>query len=529
MTARKPHVFCQRYIPLLESSVMMFFSPGGVGKSFAAIVTAVEFVEENKDKKAVLWLTEDAEGETRQRYERTIKGRHNKREYYDSRIHFITQEPLRLTRLTDNNAELTEEFWDIRMALLDYSLVVFDPLLQFNGGEENSNTHAGVLMGSLKSWAAEENKVILLLHHASVTKDEKMKARGAGEWVNGCRGVYEVAVVRDEQGVVDAGRLNKRRFKLFKDNGISYYFRDKATGLAERDLEVFPESFEVEEIERNHGDKVYISVAHHNDEKNPHGFKKKTIDFSRIHEAVTLGTCYSPYIFANEHRLSSNNLGGSDIMCFDFDNGLTLKDAAKRFSKYRSLIITTKSHQLKGVDRFRAIVKLKTPLYVPEVDYADFMQALFDKVGDVDPATKDLARFFYASPKNAEYMYSDSYELFDWEPVYNEMKRKKVIEKITTQKRKKLDFSNYNPANTLPPDTSFNDRNGGIITFDTARSTLSTGDKISVECRHGHGHNKGQGPKYNKAAFIKKANNGNVFYHCSGGKCAFEEALWCEE
>jgi hypothetical protein len=215
-------------------------------------------------------------------------------------------------------------------------------------------------------------------------------------------------------------------------------------------------------------------------------------------------------------------------MCFDFDNGVSLAEATKRFSKYKSLIITTKSHQKNGVDRFRAFIQLKTPLYVPEVDYADFMQSLFDKIGDVDPATKDLARFFYASPKDAQHIYSDSYDLFDWRPIYDEMKRKKVVEKITNQKRKKLDFKNYNPENTLPADTSFNDHSGGAVTFQMARDTLGIGDKLKVECRHGHGHNKGQGPKYNKAAFIKKADNGNVFYHCSGGKCAFEEALWCE-
>ena len=28
---------------------------------------------------------------------------------------------------------------------------------------------------------------------------------------------------------------------------------------------------------------------------------------------------------------------------------------------------------------------------------------------------------------------------------------------------------------------------------------------------------------------VKKADNGNVYYHCSGGRCAHEETLWCGE
>jgi len=528
MTARKPHVYCKRYVPLLESSVMMYFSGGGVGKSWASIHTAVEFVEENQEKKAVLWLTEDAEGETRDRYERIIKGRRHTRDFYDTRVHFIQQEPLKLTKLTDGNAIITDEFWDIRLDLMDYSLVVFDPLLQFNGGDENNNTHAGILMGALKTWAAEENKVILLLHHATVKMDGSPKSRGAGEWMNGCRGVYEVAMVLDDKGQVDTDRKNKRNFKLAKDNGLSYHFRDVATGLLERSLIVFPPQDDIKEEVVNPPDKVFISLAPHNDAKNPKGFEKKKINFSDLHKVVTYGGCYSPYIFANGHRLSSNNLGGADLMCFDFDNGLTLAEGFKRFSKYQSLLVTTRSHGPKG-DRFRAFVKLKTPLHVPEFDYADFMDALFNKIGDVDPATKDLARFYFASPSNAEYMYTDGTDLFDWVPVYEEMKKKKVIQAITKKRVQKVDFTNYNPSNTLPPDTLFTTRNGGGKTFADLKRSLSIGDKEVVQCRQGYGHNNGQGPEHNAAAFVKMANNGNVFYHCSGAKCAGDEALWCEE
>jgi hypothetical protein len=507
----------------------MLYSGGGVGKSFAAIRESMEYVAENPAKQAALWLTEDSEGETRRRYERLVDVFKQPKSFFDSRISFIAQEPVRLTKMQDGNAVLADEFLDIRLALVDYSLLVFDPLLQFNGCDENSNTHAGVLMGALKEWAAEEQKVILLLHHATwAGQSGKIKPRGAGEWVNGTRGVYEISRPEEEW------KKDMRLFTLTKDNGLSYYFRNPYTDKPERELDVFPPFVKEPENETDTGDKITISVALHNDMKNPKGFDPYETDFDALHRVVTDGCCYSPYLFADGHRKNENNLGGAEVMCFDFDNGLTLEQGIKRFSNYQSLIVTTKSHQKNGNgDRFRVFLRLKTPLTIPSDDYSDFMDGLFEAVKDVDPATKDLARFYFASPKDAFHKYSESKKRYDWEPLYEQVKRKKVIDGIEKERDKRRERKpqrepGKEPENTLPVDTVFTLRGGTTETFESFRRILSIGQKEVVQCRHGIDHG-GESPARNLAAFIKKHDNGNVYYHCSGGRCAHEDALWCAE
>jgi len=529
MTTRRPTVYIKHYLPLVEQSVMMIYSGGGVGKSFASIRVAVEFAEET-GKRVALWLTEDPEGENRDRYERIINERKKPREFYDAKISFISSEPVKFTKLHDGNAVLTDEYWESRIDLIDYGLVVIDPLLQFQGCDENSNTHAGVMMGAFKEWAAEEEKIILVLHHATAYKDGAVKPRGAGEWTNGTRGCYHIKKQLNSDNSDDYSARNKRIFKLTKENGLGYYFRNETTGEMERLLDVFPDKKEVE-YESTRPGMVRMSFADHNDARNPKGFESQTVEFSTLHELVTKNRCYSPYSFANGHRKNENNLGFSDVLCLDFDDGMNITEALAKFAKCHALIITTRSHTLEK-NRFRVIIRLKTPLAIQAEDHRDFMTTLFDLVGSVDPATKDMARFFFASPEGAEYWYTHG-EPFDWHLVYRQMIKKRTIEKLTGKIKGKEKFDRGTiqgpQSNTLPRSETFTTHRGQALSFGNLRETMSHGEKVKVQCRHGYGHNGGRGPDRNAAAFICKADNGNVFYHCSGGKCAGEGVIWCED
>ena len=114
LQSQRPPVFCKAYLPLVGSSVLMLYSGGGVGKSFAAIRVSLEYVNENPEKKAALWLTEDPEGETRHRYEEIVKSMPRDKEFYDQRIAFISHQPIKLTKLRDGNAIVSEEIKHIR-------------------------------------------------------------------------------------------------------------------------------------------------------------------------------------------------------------------------------------------------------------------------------------------------------------------------------------------------------------------------------------------------------------------------------
>jgi hypothetical protein len=211
--------------------------------SFSVIRIAMVYVAENPDRKAVLWLTEDSEGENYSRFSRLVGEFKQDTKYFQERVHFVVSSPLRFTKLEDGNATVTTEFLQTKLELADYSMIVFDPLLQFNGCDENSNTHAGVMMGAFKSWAAKEDKEILLLHHVTIYQDGGIKARGAGEWQNGCRCVYSVAYPMKVEGKKQVKDISscKRVFELIKDNGIGYQHFTNINGQKEKTLFVFPE------------------------------------------------------------------------------------------------------------------------------------------------------------------------------------------------------------------------------------------------------------------------------------------------
>lgn len=246
MSDKIPHVYNRNLIPLLESSVIMIYGQGGIGKSMAAIHSAIKFVENNPNKKAVLWLTEDSEGENRKRFVNLVKAFSDKpTDYFNSRIHFISSEPIRFTVLKDGNALPSSDFHIIESELKQYDLIVLDPLLQFQGGDENNNTHAGAMMGLLKSWTAEYQKIVLLLHHATFYADtpDKPRARGAKEWVNGTRGAYSLKRLKKPSVGATKDEImafyEKLEVTLEKDNGLSSVLMQKY-GSTTFNLTLFP-------------------------------------------------------------------------------------------------------------------------------------------------------------------------------------------------------------------------------------------------------------------------------------------------
>jgi len=536
LSKKRPRVYLQHLLPLQESAVMMLYAYGGVGKSFLAIRLAYEFAMENPTKKVALWLTEDSEAENRRRCDLICQMMGWNTEDFDDRVHFIPDEPIKFTKMNGGNAVVTQDFYQIRLDLVDYDFVIIDPLLQFQGCDENSNTHAGVLMGALKTWAKEEMKVVLLLHHATPVQSDKrglpiLKARGAGDWVNSTRGAYQLNR-RLPDDVLTEEDARTLRATLTKDNGLAYYVR-KGSGDNFRDILVFPEEWEITK------DKTptvpFISVATHNSAHRPDGFERRDIYFKDLHNFVIGDCAYSQYAFKDDYRLGDNNLGGVTIICLDIDEGMTIETAKKTFGRYECLIVTTRSHQKEkgskaACDRFRVFLNLRSPLEIPLDEYSKFFDHLYNKIGSVDGSTKDLARFFFASPLDAYYWYSSSSTKYDWIPPYEEMKKiraKESIKRMMDQEKRTKQQNTQKghggePNNTLPEDTMFETKQG-FFSFSQFRDVLSIGEKIMCKCVDKHDH----GGEFGYSAFVKKGDNGNVFYSCSGGRCSHLGSLWC--
>ena len=519
LSKRKPAVHCVDYLPMLEGAVSMLFAGGGVGKSFASIKQAMYFVKET-GRSVALWLSEDSEGENRDRYERLLTDfGATPRKVFDDKIDFITDVPQKITVLQDGNAILTEDFTEMQIALLDYGMVVLDPLLQFQGGDENNNTHAGVFMGGMKDWAESEKKCILLLHHASKNKDGEYRARGAGEWVNGTRATYLIDYQEGDQ--------DYRTFKLKKDNGVGFHFMDMQTRLLEKQLKVFPKFKESEEPPPPH--RVRMSFADHANLKNPMGFEPRMVNFDVLHK-MAKEYSYSQFQFNDGHRLSSKNKGFSDVIIIDYDDGVTLLDAEKMFAGYKVLIITTKRHQKEGYgDRFRVFLRLTQPYMIDSSTFKATQQAVFDHFGGgADVAANDLARVFMPSPPDAFHYYINSNKCFDLGALERSVLIAKKRDTLHLEQRKKSEakYGRNNGEllpNELPADFMFTAK-GGDRSFSSIASGLSVGQKESVLCHHGKTHNGSHGAdKSNLAGFISRVDYDRVKYQCVVCK---EAPLW---
>jgi hypothetical protein len=319
------------------------------------------------------------------------------------------------------------------------------------------------------------------------------------------------------------------RVTLTKDNGLARHFVGPA-GEMFRDVPVFPDSWGKDEPQER--PKIFLSVASHNSATNPTGFVKTEIEFDDIYKTVTSGCAYSPFNFRNGYRKSENNMGGATLLCLDIDQGMTVSEAVEMMHQYSACIVTTRSHRKEkngmSCDRFRVFFELATPLEIPLEDYESFMQEIFRMFGSVaDAATKDLARFYFSSPHDAQMVKIEGQPL-EWEPIYQRVKQQQVRDKLAkavsveSRRGKTLSAS----INSLPGNTIFQTRLGNRSFLDL-KAELQVGEKIACRCKDAIDHG-GLGSQH-YAAFIKKADNGNVMYACSGGRCAHVGTLWCED
>ena len=169
--------------------------------------------------------------------------------------------------------------------------------------------------------------------------------------------------------------------------------------------------------------KIKISLGTHtfNPQQSTH-FKCETVDLTDLKDRITKHS-YSLITWKIDNEASdslfnrkrqSNNFESASGIVIDIDEGLSIEGARKRLlnEQLNHIIITSKSLQKeKGnspvCDRFHILV-----FFDKETTSAEKYKAAYQKMEtifpEMDSSIKDLARFIYASPVDAEY-----YEYFD--------------------------------------------------------------------------------------------------------------------
>lgn len=133
-------------------------------------------------------------------------------------------------------------------------------------------------------------------------------------------------------------------------------------------------------------------------------FYRVGTDFENLMQDIC-ESMWAPGIFLDDHRVKKK-FESAMIVALDFDDGLSLAEAAQRFESYKHIIGTTRSHQKEknGIitDRFRVILFLEESIEDYKV-YESTVRALLDANPEADPQAKDAARMFYPCVELVQY------------------------------------------------------------------------------------------------------------------------------
>lgn len=231
LEAKEPEFVCKDFIPIPKKTVTIFSAGGGTGKTFLIIQLAMRYLVENPAEKAFLWLSEDAIGIAKERINEISNKVYTQGINTHNRL-FISADPT-FHAIHEENRSITSNplLHKMRIKLKDTKFIVLDPLIAFYGGDENNNSHARQFMQLFTQWAAEEDKIIIFIHHSTKNTTQ---SRGASALVDASRAVYEVDKIKDSDG--NETNSTKRIVSLTKDN----YRASKYFGGYKKEVVIFP-------------------------------------------------------------------------------------------------------------------------------------------------------------------------------------------------------------------------------------------------------------------------------------------------
>lgn len=100
------------------------------------------------------------------------------------------------------------------------------------------------------------------------------------------------------------------------------------------------------------------------------------------------------------HRREDNFLEGQNLIAFDFDTGVTIEDAIRKFDGLMYLLYTTKSHQKEGKgDRFRVLIPTANEFFVNPDQHKQMYENIanaFD-VNGYDKSTRNVSRLWFTN------------------------------------------------------------------------------------------------------------------------------------
>jgi len=187
---------------------------------------------------------------------------------------------------------------------------------------------------------------------------------------------------------------------------------------------------------------------------------KKDGDGARNKEKIGFIPCQ----FIPQHKKQDNAVNHS-MLVLDYDKGQTIHQIYhdEVWTEFEHVLYTSFSHQKTGIDKFRIVLPLKTPINDPEIFKRLWFWAEEKSDFKIDTSCKNLDRFYYfpaiqeqGSPSYAKHW---SAEFLDWEELdldkYKETKSKPVV---IPQKPTSIKFSACGVAFENPDYSAYLDR-----------------------------------------------------------------------
>ena len=249
--AKEPEFYCKSWLPIPKNTITMFSAPGGTGKSFLSIQLAIRIIAENPEHRVLLWLSEDPLYYTKDRidkiFNRITPHLLDKKEEILANIDIIgaEEETIYFNQLKKEQLkELGDEL------VVNYNVVILDPLIAFYSGEENSNSEARKFMNILNRMAQDRLLSIVLIHHHN-KNGEGNRTRGASAFVDAVRLLYTLNTIKNKE--TDEIHPTRRIIKIEKDNwGVR-----QLLGVNEFEREILPyqvREINIEEKSNNEGE-----------------------------------------------------------------------------------------------------------------------------------------------------------------------------------------------------------------------------------------------------------------------------------
>jgi len=221
-------------IPFIRGAYNTLTGRGGVGKSYVALWSVVEYLIDEPERKALIYFSEDFQIEINSRLKALCKFKDV--DYIDiaHRIHFFTVENDDKEKFAVpskdgvlfNNAYLDKMLEFCKEESIDF--LVFDPLNRFHSLSENSNDEMVQLVKNVfVRVAVELQAVVLVLHHSSKGIEGDGRSRGASTITDSARLGYNIAKTEVDGKlkltvIKDNMQISKKCDILTDDAGIFY-------------------------------------------------------------------------------------------------------------------------------------------------------------------------------------------------------------------------------------------------------------------------------------------------------------------